>query len=70
MSTEPIKAPKRKTAIYRIYENGEKELIARVTSSLDAIEIAARHYGDGGERRTGILIRSESEEADADDGCT
>ncbi len=35
----------RKVGAYRTYENGEKQLIARVTSAFEAIDIAAEHIG-------------------------
>ncbi len=55
----------RLVGIYKTYENGEKELIARVASPYEAIKIAAEHHDDA--KCVGILIRSESEEADAGD---
>ncbi len=57
-----IKMADRKNAVYRIYENGEKQLIARVTSPFEAIDIAAEHYGET--ERTTIAIGSIDPEPD------
>ncbi len=48
--------------VYKTYENGERELIARVTSVDKAIEIVAKHHDDEG--CTSALISSELEEAE------
>ncbi len=50
---------------YKTYENGEKQLIARVTSAFKAVEIAAEHH-DNTERAM-ISIGSEPEEADTEE---
>ncbi len=55
----------RKVGVYRTYENGEKELIKRVTSAFEAIEIAAKHHEDA--ERAMISIGSEPEEADTEE---
>ncbi len=60
MSTEPNKTTRRKTGVYRTYENGKVELIALVTSPFEAIEIAAEHIGKI--ERTMIAIGSEPED--------
>ncbi len=64
MSAKPNKEAKRKTGVYRTYENGKVELIALVTSPFEAIEIAAEHIGKI--KGTIISIGSEREEVDAD----
>jgi len=46
--------------VYRTYENGERQLIARVKSPYEAIIIATEHYGEI--EHTTIIIGSEPEE--------
>ncbi len=55
----------REIGVYVTYKSGEKKLIARVTSVDKAIEIVAKHHEDAG--CVGTLIRSEPEEAGADE---
>jgi len=51
--------------VYKTYENGEKRLIARVTSALEAIDIAAEHYDDIGHAMISIgSVDVEPEEAE------
>ncbi len=52
----------RKIGIYRVYNNGERELIGRVTSALKAIDIAVEHLGEI--EHTMISIGSEPEETE------
>jgi len=64
MSAKPIKTLNKMVGIYRIHENGEMQLIKRVTSPFEAIDIAAE-YSCGIAYGT-MLIRSEPEEADTE----
>ncbi len=68
MSVETNKTAKRKVWVYRVYENGKKELIGCVTSPFEAIDIAAKHIGKI--KGTIISIGSEREEVDTDVRCT
>ncbi len=52
----------RKIGIYRVYDNGERELIGRVTSALEAIDVAGEHLGEI--EGTTITIGSEPEETE------
>ncbi len=64
MSTEPNKTTRRKTGVYRTYENGKVELIALVTSPFEVIEIEAEHIGKI--KGTIISIGSEREDVYTD----
>ncbi len=52
----------RKVGVYRVYDNGERELIGRVTSALEAIDVAGEHLGEI--EHTMISIGSEPEETE------
>ncbi len=65
---EPNKSAKRKVWVYRVYENGKKELIGCVTSPFEAIDIAAKHSHEI--KGTTITIGSEPEATDIDERCT